>query len=114
MTGPTRGRPNPARVTSWRCPVCAWSAVLYGVERRRAHRWSRRYLVHVDCQPDPTRVAAALVVGRHALVTAVALFAGSSVAESAGWLPWPAGACTGVATGLCLLVAFVVLRRWPT
>lgn len=113
MTGPTRGRPNPAMVTSWRCPVCAHSAVLFGVERRRAPRWSRRYLVHVDCHPDPAKVAAEMGRARLALVAWATLFSVSLVAETARWIPGPVGGAVGVLAGLVLLYGVVSLRRWP-
>lgn len=107
-------RPNPTRITGWRCPVCGRSAVIFGVERRRGHRWSRRQLVHVDCRPDPAKVAEAMGLTRLALVAFGAVFGLSSVAESAGWISGAVAAGCGALSGLPLLLAFVSARRWPT
>jgi len=44
---------------------------------------------------------------RHALVAFAAIMGLSTVAELAGWIPWPVSAASGVLAGFCLLVAFV-------
>lgn len=46
---------------------------------------------------------------RHALVAFGAILGLSTVAESAGWFPWPVSAVAGVLAGLCLVLAFVSL-----